>query len=202
MVLCVFGASQAQATWQRLDTLIYEGKEYPIFNTMMSDYFVKYPDRNPNDESEGRCSGSWRGYEAEFEVSDNLIYLKDIFSKPCSLRTSALMKVNPDGKKLLVDWYSGFLISVGGENTSDLYSNEFLDSFERYAFFEVKAGKIGQVRQFDNKGYLKFKKLQFEGFKKTERYEELVKRFGNKPRESADSGIYWSFLFDMDRFYF
>ncbi len=201
MIVGVLGASQARATWQISDILIYEGKEYPILNTMMSSYFDKYPDRDPKDDSQGRCSGSWRGYQAVFEVSEDVIYLKDIFSDPCRERKSVLKKVTPDGKRLAIDWYTSFVTSVGGDNPAYVYSDEFLDSFEKYAFFQVDGGRISKVRQFDNKGYREFKKRQFEGYKKTPAYKETVKRFGDKPREDLDAGIYNYFLLTMDRFY-
>jgi hypothetical protein len=203
MIVAVLGASQARATWQIPDILIYEGKEYPIvFSTMMSDYFVKYPDREPKDDRD-QCSAASLGYQAVFEVSENVIYLKDIFSDPCRARRSVMEKVTPNRKRLAIDWYTGFLISVDGNNRAlSPYSAEFLDGFEKYAFFQVDGGRISKVRQFDNKGYREFKKRQFEAYKKTPAYQEEVKRFGDPPRRNdSEAGIYSYFLLYMDRFY-
>jgi hypothetical protein len=42
--------------------------------------------------------------------------------------------------------------------------------------FEVSAGKINEVRHYNNKDYRDFKKRQFQAYQKTREYEEDLKR--------------------------
>jgi hypothetical protein len=42
--------------------------------------------------------------------------------------------------------------------------------------FEVSAGKINEVRHYNNKDYRDFKKRQFQAYQKTPEYEEELKR--------------------------
>lgn len=49
----------------------------------------------------GRCSASWRGYQATWEVRENMLYLVKVDANPCSskrtpVRLSELFPVPPD----------------------------------------------------------------------------------------------------------
>lgn len=139
-LLFFLSVSVASATWQIPDTLIYEGKEYAIYTDLLDPYFKKYPDRNPKDEDYS-CSADWNGYRAVFEISDGELKLKDIYKNACDRSTkSALLKAVPDGKPLKIDWYSGVLISMDGENPGDSYSREFLTSFAKYSLSRSTKG--------------------------------------------------------------
>ena len=172
----LLGFANALATPQIPDILIYEGKEYPIYNDILRHYFVKFPERNPKKEDEV-CSALWRGYRSTFEVSDGTVYLKDVFTNVCfGTPVSELKRVSPEGKRLAADWYSGLIPAFYGDNKIDAYSLEFLDAFDKYSLFEVDHGKLREVRHFDNQGYRKFKKLQFQAYKATEDYREHLKQ--------------------------
>lgn len=183
MMLLVTAAS---ATWQIPDTLIYEGKEYSIFDDLLTPYFKKYPDRDPKDE-DYNCSASWRGYRAVFEIKRGELVLKDIFTKPCSDSSpSALLTVIPDGKPLKIDWYSGIFVTLDGKNNEAPYSLEFLTGFDRYSFFEIENGKFSTAKHFDNKGFHAFKKEQFEKYKKTAEFSNRIKEITDRGKTSAE----------------
>jgi hypothetical protein len=192
-----FQAASVRATPQIPDVLMYEGKEYPIYNELLTDYFKKYPSRKP--ESEGTCSALWRGYVAKFEVSGGLLILKDVTSDSCFSPRPALKIVVPDGKPLVIDWYTGLLISIYGENEADPYSLTWLDSAEKYSLFEIDSGRLGKVKHFTNSEYKNFKNRQFLEYKKTADYQNQVKKMtadGRLNTSAADTNllmwIFWN----------
>lgn len=202
-VFLLVGIVAAKATPQIPDTLIYKGEEYPIQNDLLYDYFVKFPERNPKKEEE-RCSALWRGYRSTYEVSDGRIFLKDIVTGVCGRSdASELKKVVPTGGRLAIDWFSGLLLAFYGQNLANPYSLEALDSYEKYSFFQVNNGLVEEVRHFDNKGYRRFKKLQFEAFKKTKEYEDAVKQMtanGNSDRVVIDTSLETWILWGTKKF--
>ena len=202
-LICLLSISTASATWQIPDVLIFEGKEYSIFNELLEPYFKKYPERNPKDE-DYRCSANWRGYKAIFEVSNGEIVLKDIFKNACDRSTvSEMKKAVPDGMPLKIGWYSGVLTSMNGKNPGDSYSIEFLYSFEKYSMFEVDKGRLTAVKHFDNKGFLDFRAEQFEKYKKTEEFRESLKKMtadGKQSIEGAEENIRIWFPFLLKKF--
>lgn len=178
LLLLLSGTVAAFATPQISDILVYEGKNYSIDSDFLDDYFKRFPERNPKDKEDGWCSANWRGYRATFEAIKGKIYLKDVHINVCvGEATSVLKIVVPDGEKLFIDWASELIVSGYGQNSEDPYSyHEYEDAFANYSFFQVENGNIVEVRQFDNKGYRRFKKKQFEAYRKTKEYELDVKR--------------------------
>ncbi|MDM7924095.1 MAG: hypothetical protein QUS14_17550 [Pyrinomonadaceae bacterium] len=130
--------------------------------------------------------------------------LKDIYQDACSRSTvSQMTKAVPDGKPLKIDWYSGVLASMNGKNPGDSYSIEFLYSFEEYSMFEVDKGRLTAVKHFDNKGFLDFRKEQFEKYKSTEEYRERINEMtanGKRSKETAADSIRIWFPFSMKKF--
>jgi hypothetical protein len=173
VTLAACASSRVHATPQIPDTLIYQGREYPVANDLMHDYFVKFPEKNPKIDGDW-CSGLWKGYRSTYEIIDRRIFLKDIRVGGCRADESALSRVVQSGT-LAIDWYSGLLEARYGNNLADPYSIEFLDAFEKYSVFQITDGRLDEVRHFNNKEFLKFKKLQFEEYKKTKEYADEIK---------------------------
>lgn len=193
LFLFVFLSQPVHATPQIPDILSYDGKEYPIQTDFLYEYFMRFPERNPKNDEES-CSALWRGYRSTFEVSNGRIYLKDIVGNICfGTPASQLKKVVPGGGRLFVDWVSDLVHAGYGENNEDPYGLESLDAYEKYSFFEVEKGQVLAVRHFDNKGYRRFKKRQFEAFRKRTEYEPIVKeiltRNPKMKRGDADANI-------------
>lgn len=193
LFLCVFfllGLSRAFGTPQVPDTLIYEGKEYPIQVELLASYFVQFPERNP--KSDKVYSALWRGYVATFEISDGSVFLKDVTIDYFDSPASAISKVVPDGKRLKIDWYSGLLLSSYGKNEVDPYSLASLGAYEKYSLFEINAGNLRRVKHFDNKQYHDFRRRQFKAFRKTSEYRDTVKKMtanGRLKISDADANI-------------
>lgn len=202
VLLVLISVSVVSATWQIPDVLRHEGKEYSIYDELLEPYFKKYPERNPKDE-DYMCSANWRGYKAIYEITDGELILKDIYKNACDRSTkSELLKVVPDGKPLKIDWYSGVLTSMDGENHGDSYSPEFLNTFEEYSFFEIEMGRFKVAKHFDNKGFHAFKKEQFQKYKKTSGFNEKIKRRtadGRQTIEDAEEEIEYWFPFSLKK---
>jgi hypothetical protein len=188
------------ATPQIPNTLILEGKEYPIHDNIMNEYFSKFPERNPKKDDES-CSALWRGYRSVFEVADGRVFLKDIFTNVCFGRPeSALEKVVPDGSRLFANWYTAVVPSWYGENPEDPYSAESLNAWEKYSFFEIINGKLVDFRHFDNSQYREYKRRQFEVYKQSEEYKkELEKRLatGKLTKDDFDANIEMFLIFNF-----
>ena len=68
--------SNAFATAQYPDKILYEGKEYGLHTNPMKSYFSKHPEKRPRGGI--MSTALWRGYVATFEVKDKSLVLKDI----------------------------------------------------------------------------------------------------------------------------
>ena len=189
-VFFAVGLPNASGTPQIPDILLYEGKEYPIHNELLSTYFSKYPERKP--KSDWVCSALWRGYVATFEIVEGSVFLKHVTTGNCDTPNPAMSIVAPKGERVKIDWYSGLLLSSYGRNDEDPYSLSSLDAYEKYSIFEIDAGNFRRVKHFDNKQYHDFRKRQFKAFKKTGEYREVVNKMtadGRLSVSDADSNI-------------
>lgn len=194
-ILCLCCQS-VLATPQMPNSLFYDGKEYPIDNDPMWDYFDKHPERKP--KVEGRMSALWRGYLAFFEFRGTDFFLKDLkIYGGMEVRgeygyekwTSVLKQTLGEAKDLKIDWFSGLLVSRYGENDyMDAYDIlEHRKHYSHYAIFEVDSGVLKNKRFFDNKGFLKFLKEQLSKFKKTPEFGEAVRKLSANGRKQEDS---------------
>jgi hypothetical protein len=196
VIVCSFSAALVvEATPQIPDVLVYKGAEYPIHNDPLADYFKRYPERKP--ESDWVCSALWRGYVATFEIVDGSLVLKDIVADACNTPKPVLEKVVPDRKRLVIDWYTGILISMHGRNDADPYGLKWLESAEKYSLFEIDAGRLGGVKHLDNSGFHNFRRRQFAAYKETAEYKQELKKLTENDRMSVSNAdanmITWLF---------
>ena len=154
--ILVLGLSDAFATWQQPDILIYKGSMYRIYSEPMEAYFEANPSKRPTVCE--RNSSLWRGYVATMIVVNSELILKDINiptapgnGDPWCQKESVLERVAADGKPLKLNWISGFLVSFDGSNHGDSYSFEFLETFERYSVFEFTSGNLATATSFQQR---------------------------------------------------
>src|SRR5215207_743338 len=108
--IVAFTAILAFATPQIPDILIYQGKEYPIQQELLGEYFKKHPERKI--ETDWHCSALWRGYVASFEVVDDELVLKGMTTGNCDTpRPVELKSIVLSGGPLKIDWLTGLLLS-------------------------------------------------------------------------------------------
>ncbi len=63
-------------TTQIRDSLLYEGKTYPLNEIILERYFDAFPMQKP--EIEISTSALWRGYIATFEIEDEQLFIKEV----------------------------------------------------------------------------------------------------------------------------
>ncbi|MFV0539267.1 MAG: hypothetical protein ACK5M3_18150 [Dysgonomonas sp.] len=178
------------ATAQIPDKIIYKGKEYKLHSNPLELYFTKEPDKRP--KSDIMSSALWRGYIATFEIEDNILFLKDIetmyYEGNERKWRSVLSEVFPDQKKIKIAWMTGLLIIPYGEMKNYVHMG-YASTYENYLLFEVNEGNIVKERDLKGEEYEKFKNKQFEFFKNTEKYKELVREMKEKDPDRSDEFI-------------
>lgn len=181
MALLSFTSDKKALTGQTPDRIVFKGKEYALNANPLETYFEKYPEKRPK---KGMVSTAlWRGYIAHFQIEDQKLYAKDIQIQVSvdvteesytSKWASAYKQVFPDGKKKLIDWYSGILILPYGEMVNYVHMG-YASEYSNYWLLEVENGNLNEARNYTHKEFVKFKKEQFALFKKTEKYKKLYK---------------------------
>jgi len=174
VLLLSFAFRDANATGQYPDKIIIDGKEYSIRNNPLEPYFEKHPDRKP--KTNIMSSALHRGYIATFTLIDKKLYLidikinikkKDSDKKWETKMVSVFNKVFPDEDKILMDLYSGVLIVHLDLEESYENRNRLLIEFEN--------GIEQKKRTYGNDKYKEFMDVQFELYKKTEKYKTEFK---------------------------
>ena len=149
-------------TPQRPDILVYEGKEYPIYNEPLEEFFKTHPERRP--KFCGGMSSLWRGYVAYIEVVEKELILKEVKIHtvnpydPNCLKESKLSEVVPDGKRFKLDWFSGELLAAYGEHIGGSNFYDVWKIYEKYSLFRIDKGNLKSVRHFTNAEYQEYLK--------------------------------------------
>jgi hypothetical protein len=182
LICLVLLTSIALATNQLRDTIIFNGYSYPVEYDILSQYFDENPSKMPNMEC--HSSALERGYIAEFEISENHIFLRNITiivkkggCKDCAEITwenvtDKVFPIHHEGVK--ATWFTGLivlpykLISSGPKFYNSIY--------DRYTVFEIFKGDVIKEKVFNYFQYTIFKEIQFQFFKKTKEYQEKEKR--------------------------
>lgn len=170
------------------DTLIFEDKTYSLNRYILEDYFLKNPNKKP--KSEIVSTNLWRGYVATFKFLDNHLFLKNIeiaeldtlnskinFTKLDSIFSLETKHYNKKFKsvinttnlnKIEIDWLTCLLVLPYGKKNKKI---EYQDSvYENYLLLEISKGQLMKSINFTLEEFQKFKKLQYEKFKNTSRY--------------------------------
>lgn len=182
VLIIAIAASNALATAQYPDKILYDGKEYSLHTNPMELYFIKHPEKKPKREI--ISTALWRGYVATFEVKDKSPVLKDIEidvpretedgKSDCTWK-SVKDTVVPKGKVLQIDWFTGILVLPYGKLVRYVHMG-YGSTYSNYILLEIEGGKLTGERKLDYKQYAHFKEKQFQAFKKTEEYRKRVAR--------------------------
>lgn len=192
-LVCVTFSSNAFATAQYPDKIIYKGKEHSLHSNPMEVYFAKHPEKKPR--SEIISSALWRGYVATFEIADGSLLLKDVEIEVTNpdrehdfIFKSVIEQIVPAGERLKIDWFNGLLVLPEGKIVNYVHMG-YGSTYERYTLLAVEKGVFKSERNFGYKEYEAFKQRQFEAFKKTDEYKELIdkmKKDGDYDPKFAD----------------
>lgn len=197
LTICTIGITQAEnkITAQYPDKITFKGVEYNLNSNPMELYFEKFPDKRP--KSEIMSTALWRGYVAYFKIIDKQLFLTDIkIEVPDknsnddfdTVRVSAFKQVFPKRKKVKIDWYTGILILPHGKMVEYVHMG-YASTYSKYLLLEVDKGNFNEARKYKNKKFLKFKKRQFETFKKTKEYKKLYLELKESKDANDDDSI-------------
>ena len=191
--LAVASSSLAFATLQIPDKIIYDGKKYKLLSNPLESYFEKNPGKRPEDTRQS--TALWRGYVATFEIKDNQLYVKDIEIE-IGLPTykngfhigpwkSVMKKVFPKQKLVKADWVTELLIvqtrKVAGHGNIQEYDDILL---------EIDKGKVIKTKTFKNaQEFDKFRKKQFQEYRKTDEYKHLRANYKKDMTDHSDEFI-------------
>ncbi len=173
-----------KTTSQFPDILFYKGEKISLYSNPLESFFNE---GNPKPESlfydfenyqdstfDIKISTAcWRGYIATWEILDNqllLIEISDCFEE----EKADLEKLFPNltsEDKVLANWFSGLLVLPFGEIVEYIHMG-YASLYEEYKVLEIKNGILTKEKEFTSDEYLKFKKHQFEQFKKTPEYKK------------------------------
>lgn len=167
-------------TAQIPDKIIYKGEEYMLHSNPLESYFENHPDKRP--KSGIVSSALWRGYVATFEAIDSLFVLKDIEiqvreegKKSDYKWISVRDEVFPDRQTVHIDWFTGILVLPYGKLKNYVHMG-YASLYSNYILLEIENGEIRAERNLNYKEYQRFKDKQFEAFKKSEEYQNLLKK--------------------------
>lgn len=201
ILFLLLGLLEAYATAQYPDIIIYKGREYKLHSNPMEAYFKKYPDKRPDGGI--TSTALWRGYVATFEVRDDVLFVKDIeieipdedANESFDTKwVSAMDQVFPDQKEVKVDWLTGILVLPYGKMIDYVHMG-YGSTFSKYILLEVEKGIVNDFKELTAKEYKWFKQKQFEAFKKTKAYNDLVLQLKNE--RSYDDEFIEQFLKDF-----
>ncbi|MCL2800355.1 MAG: hypothetical protein FWD28_01170 [Treponema sp.] len=178
------------ATAQAPDLIIYNGNEYPLFVNPMEIYFEKFPEKRPR--SSTRSTALWRGYIATFEIIQNELWVVDIkievITSPAGSRNftkelvSVINEVFDGNDRIKADWFSGLLIIPQGRIIRYEHMG-YASTYEGYIILEIHNGNFIKELNLSYNQFVEFRERQFELYRQTEEYRELVEQIRNYSKE-------------------
>jgi len=137
----------AAATAQIPDEILIDGRVGILFSEPLENY-LRVPGNFARLKpflTEGRCSASWRGYRATWQVVGPKLYLAALATDPCTNpKQVPLEQIFPvTNVPVHAVWYSGSLVIPLGERQK--YVHMGYDSvYERYIVLQVVNGEIAE----------------------------------------------------------
>ncbi|MDN3707747.1 hypothetical protein QW060_11535 [Myroides ceti] len=184
------------------DKIIIDGITYDYRYHHLEVYFNHYPEKRPVINKDSTIIS--RGYIAEYEIKDQVLYLKDIkipVDGDYKQLVSNTNTVFQDNKTMKMYWVNG-LYDVGlGDPIITSPADTLNPVFNNYYIFEIERGTIIRTNNFTYKQYKRFKDYQWERFRYSEDYTKLYKKMLRTgiPEEDIENHIYYHILFYSKR---
>lgn len=189
---------QSYGTAQIPDKIIYKGRTYKLHSNPLDKYFERYPEKKPK---RGIISTAlWRGYVATFEVKREEVYLKDVkieirnkdSEKQFDTKwISVKDQIIPQGTGIKIDWLNEILILPYGKMVNYVHLG-YGSTYSKYILLEVENGTVNRIKKINHEGFVEFKHRQFQEFKKSEKYIEIVEQM--KKEQDYDDEFIEAFL--------
>jgi len=142
----------ALATAQMPDHLYFQGKFLSIYTNPLESYFRQKQWR-PNKLFPGLCSALWRGYQATWKITGNVLYLVHLRDGNCGgpAKDIALSKIFPGQKgPIKASWYSGTLRVPQGKKLKYVHMG-YRSVYEKDLLIDIEMGRVMDVRTVINK---------------------------------------------------
>ncbi|MDR2972229.1 MAG: hypothetical protein LBU83_09925 [Bacteroidales bacterium] len=166
-ILILYG-NTIYATPQFNDSLLYNDKEYQLLSWPLEGYFFENPDKRPDDV----FSAQWRGYHADFTIKNNKLYVLGIYARGKNLISEIF-----DGlSEVYLNWITGLLMMPDGELLDPGHYGLGV-IYEHYKFIEIENGTLIREYRINSEQYKKYENINYELYKKTEEYEEFIKKY-------------------------
>jgi hypothetical protein len=144
----VFAASLPNLTYataQIPDQIIVDGKPHALFTEPLTRYLVESGRHSKlKPYLTGMCSGSWRGFAAEWRVQTDQLELVKVLANPCDKEPKEvpLLELFPEqASPIVASWFSGRLVVPLGEQTQYVHMG-YESKYERYLVLYVERGVI------------------------------------------------------------
>ena len=179
------------ATPQKMDLIIFEGKEYKCFGNILEDYFGANPSKKP--KIDYSYSNLDRGYFATYLIKDKQLFIKDLQIAGNKNYVSVVKKVFPEYKNQKLDWYNGFLI-IQVEIVIATTDMKWPANYISYIILEISKGNLVKIKQIGYNEFNSWGERQYLEFKKTTEYKNLLEKLKNEKKYNydVDSIIRWS----------
>lgn len=144
-------SSQAWATAQYPDRVIYKGKTLDLYANPLESLFDKDHPR-PNKLFPSVCSACWRGYIATWIIKGGNLYLAALQEGSCEQNPKRipLSKVF-QGRRgpIKADWYSGTISIPKGKRIRYVHMG-YQSVYEKELLIQIKKGRVVGERVIEN----------------------------------------------------
>lgn len=179
LLVLILQASYAWSTAQFPDKIIYAGETYNLNSNPLEAFFEAHPDRRPKGGIQS--TALWRGYVATFEIKDSQLVVKDIeilsiadsAGQAYHHWTSVMQQVFPGQKGVPLEDWTGLLVLPYGKLVRYVHMG-YGSTYQHYILLAIDKGHFTKEKRLDYKAYENFKERQFQAFRQTQDYHDLV----------------------------
>lgn len=156
LLLLVIPFVNTFSTAQVGDRLIYKGDTLILYSNPLETFLYKFATRPKLFDENYECisTACWRGYQAQWEIIDNQLYLTAIYSC-CYYEDSikadlkSLFETRYVDGKVRADWVTGRLIAVRGGLLYYIHDG-FESVYEKEFVLQVNEGQVVETEIHDN----------------------------------------------------
>lgn len=156
-------------TAQLADRIMMDGNSYPLYSSPLEGWLKALPERPA---FLAQSSANWRGYQAEWQVLDDELYLTDVVGQICTRtpddgapprsgcriahhgaccpRRISLVDLFPDGAPVPADWVNDELLMPAGPMIQYVHHGH-ASTHARYLLISVKGGRVMDMRHVDQR---------------------------------------------------
>lgn len=184
------------ATAQVPDLMVIGKDTFLMHTNPLEIYLDSIGNRDLPDFKADGSTACWRGYQALWKLEDDSLFLTKIQS--CHRNEgddlANLEKMFGDkfiNGKVYAYWFTGLIVLPYGRLISYVHMG-YGSTFSRYLLLEISKGQFQKALKLNNRQYERFKDKQFELFKKTPEYKNIVEDL--KAKGYRDEKFFDSFL--------